>query len=95
MATSEEDKNDETTLLMMLCGGGLPVVVALLGTLFDRVRTFLLEKGIVVLPEQALWVLPGLDAGLDLLRIVIVAAAFLLLVVAPGLAIRKRRSEAR
>lgn len=93
MAGAEEQKDDEAAILMMVCGTGLPVIITLLGTMFDGVRTWLIAKGIVLAPEASVWVLPGINAGLDALRIVIVVAAVALLVVAPALLIRQRRTE--
>lgn len=89
----DQQREDEAALLMLMCGGGLPVVIAFLSAMFDGVRTWLIDKGILLEPEQSLWVLPGLDAGLDLFRIVLVVAFLGLVVLAPALLARTRRAE--
>lgn len=96
MSTSSPDqRDDEATVLMMVFGTGLPVLLGVLAAVVDGVRTWLIENSILLVPERSVWVLPGVDAGLDGLRIVILAGAVGLLVVAPALVLRQRRAAER
>lgn len=95
MAGSETDRDDEAAVLMLVGGTGLPLILGVLASTFDGVRLWLIDKGILLVPAESLWVLPGIDAGLDFLRIVFLVAAVALFVLAPVLAIRKRRAEQR
>lgn len=90
----EEQKDDEAALLMMMCGGGLPILMALLARMFDGVRVWLIERHILLEPADSLWIIPGVEAGLDLLRIVAVLAFVGLVVVAPAMVVRSRRAQA-
>lgn len=93
MAGSESDRDDEAIVWTFAFGTGLPIILGVLAAGFNGVRAWLIEKGILLVPSESLWVLPAIDAGLDLLRIVILVAALALFVVAPALAVHKRRSE--
>lgn len=84
--------DEDRVALIYIAAYGLPLLLGSMAWILPSVQTWMVEKGILVASGQALWVLPGLSAGLDLARIVIVAAVVVLAVAAP-LAMRPRRGR--
>lgn len=91
-AHGEIEGNDRVTL-MYLAAYALPFVIGSLAWASPAARVWLLDHNVLVATDRAVWVLPGLDAGLDLARLVLLIAIVSLLVVVPAWSrIRRRRS---
>lgn len=84
-------EEDEKTIAILLVGGlALIVVPAMLGNLGTKLTAWGLEHHILVPAQEALFTLPGLDAGLDARRVTILMLA---LVATAALTTMRRRSK--
>lgn len=92
MPSADEKTNDEMATTMLLVGL-IPLALAYIASLNRTVRGWLLEHHVLVEPATSIWVLPFLDAGLDLVRLILLVALVILLVIVPAmLATRRRRA---
>lgn len=88
---SESEISDDHILLgfiaIVAIGGGLIPIAAML----EPVKAWLLKYHVLVEGPGMLLEIPGTGAGLDLLRIVGLAAALILLIALVALAVHRRR----
>lgn len=83
--------DDDRVVLVHLAAFALPLVMGSLAWVFPAVRQWLVHHEVLLPAAQAIWVLPGLDAGLDLARLALVVVIVLLVVAAPIWARLRRR----